>query len=127
MELRTDPYPPNSELNALWQAAWDETGERDFMPVLSRSLTHVGAYDGERLTGFVNVAWDGGMHAFVLDTCVHPEFRRRGIATALVGAAKNLASARGAKWLHVDFETRLTEFYRGCGFVPTSAGIMRLA
>ena len=44
--------------------------------MLARSLTYVAAYDtvggGEQLVGFVNVAWDGGIHAFLLDTTVHP-------------------------------------------------------
>ncbi len=100
---------------------------RDFRPVLCRSLAHVGAYRDERLIGFVNVAWDGGIHAFLLDTCVHPTFRHQGVATALVKAAKDCVQARGVHWLHVDFEPRLAEFYRDCGFVPTSAGVIRLA
>jgi ribosomal protein S18 acetylase RimI-like enzyme len=37
----------------------------------------------ERLIGFVNVASDGGQHAFILDTCVHPAFRRRGMSQPL--------------------------------------------
>lgn len=126
MELRIDPHPSNSELNALWEAAWSETDVRDFMPKLSRSLAHVGAYHGGRLTGFVNVAWDGGVHAFILDTCVHPEFRNRGVATALVKTAEECARARGAQWLHVDFEPHLADFYRKCGFTPSNAGIMCL-
>jgi ribosomal protein S18 acetylase RimI-like enzyme len=54
-----------------------------FAQVLSRSLGHVGAYDGARLIGFVSIAWDGGVHAFILDTCVHPDCRRQGIASSL--------------------------------------------
>ena len=30
-----------------------------------------GAYDGERLVGYVNVATDGSGHAFLLDPTVH--------------------------------------------------------
>ena len=37
--------------------------------------------DGE-LIGFVNVAWDGGAHAFVLDTVVAAGHRRRAWATS---------------------------------------------
>jgi GNAT superfamily N-acetyltransferase len=78
------------------------------------------------LIGFVNVAWDGGAHAFLLDTTVHPDFRRRGIATELVRRVAEAARARGAEWLHVDFEPHLETFYRGCGFAPTAAGLLRL-
>jgi GNAT superfamily N-acetyltransferase len=58
---------------------------------------------------------------------VHPDFRRQGIATALVKKAEELTRERGAAWLHVDFEPHLAEFYRRCGFRPTEAGLIRLA
>jgi len=124
--FRIDPFPSNDEMNALWEWAWDDFVWKDFSVILARSLAHVGAYDGQRLIGFVNVAWDGGIHAFLLDTCVHPKFRRQGIATRLVREAENLARDRGAFWLHVDFEARLTGFYRGCGFRMTGAGLIKL-
>ncbi|QND54076.1 GNAT family N-acetyltransferase [Phyllobacterium sp. 628] len=113
-------------MNDLWAWAWDDFDIRDFTGILARSLAHVGAYDGERLIGFVNVAWDGGLHAFLLDTSVHPKFRKQGIATDLVKQAEMLARERGAHWLHVDFEAHLTGFYRACGFQLTGAGLIKL-
>jgi hypothetical protein len=44
---------------------WDRRGQ-----VERHSLGWVGARDGAELVGFVNVAWDGVVHAFVLDTMV---------------------------------------------------------
>ncbi|MDL2397427.1 GNAT family N-acetyltransferase [Rhizobium mayense] len=126
IEFRIDPYPENKALNALWATAWQEAAARDFSAILSRSLAHIGAFDGMRLVGFVNVAWDGGIHAFILDTCVAPEFRRQGIATRLVEMATNVARDRGAEWLHVDFEPHLTGFYRSLVFAATEAGLIRL-
>ena len=79
-----------------------------------------------RLIGFVNVAWDGGVHAFLLDATVHPEFGRRGIGTELVRLVAEESRARGAEWLHVDFEPALEGFYRACGFGSTAAGLMKL-
>ncbi|MBY3466134.1 GNAT family N-acetyltransferase [Rhizobium laguerreae] len=127
LELRIDPFPPAAELNALFSAAWGSPHNRDFTAVLSRSLAHIGAYQDDRLVGFVNVAWDGGIHAFILDTSVHPEMQRQGIATRLVREATRVARERGAEWLHVDFEPHLTGFYRACGFRPTEAGLIKLA
>ena len=94
--------------------------------VLARSLCWVTAHHGEQLTGFVNVAWDGGIHAFLLDTAVHPSWARRGLGTALVVRAAREAALRGAGWLHVDYEPHLEGFYRGCGFGETRAGLLRL-
>jgi ribosomal protein S18 acetylase RimI-like enzyme len=93
---------------------------------LDRSLCWVSAHVGERLVGFVNVAWDGGRHAFLLDPVVHPEFRRRGVGLALVRCAVEEARALGAEWLHVDYEARHADFYRRCGFRPTHAGLIAL-
>ncbi|MBY3234257.1 GNAT family N-acetyltransferase [Rhizobium laguerreae] len=126
LELRIDPFPSAAELNALFSAAWGSPHNRDFTAVLSRSLAHIGAYQDDRLVGFINVAWDGGIHAFILDTSVHPDMRRQGIATRLVKEATRVARERGAEWLHVDFEPHLTGFYRACGFKPTEAGLIKV-
>jgi ribosomal protein S18 acetylase RimI-like enzyme len=120
--------PPlgSDELNALLDAAWRGHAWRDFRPVLDRSPAFVCAYLENRLIGFVNTAWDGGEHAFILDTTVHPEFRRRGIGRELVARAVAEAEGQGVKWVHVDFEPRLRGFYEACGFGDTAAGLMRL-
>lgn len=126
IEIVSDPFPGDEAMQVLWRAAWNVERSGSFQPLLERSLAHVGAYDSQALVGFVNVAWDGGVHAFILDTCVDPDYRRRGIALRLVERAADLARRRGAEWLHVDFEPHLETFYRQCGFGPTKAGLMRL-
>lgn len=125
LEFRIDPFPTETDIAPLWHAAWGGLPPR-LADILPRSLGHVGAYDGDALVGFVNIAWDGGVHAFILDTCVHPDFRRQGIATRLVNEAERIARQRGAQWLHVDFEPHLETFYRACGFRPTAAGLIDL-
>src|ERR1700679_3809011 len=47
------------------------------------SLTWVGAFNAGRLVGFVHAVWDGGTHAFILDTMVDPDFQRLGIGRDL--------------------------------------------
>lgn len=125
VEYRISPALTNDELNELFAAAWPEHAWRDFKPVLNRSLAFVCAYHGERLIGFVNLAWDGGCHAFILDTTVQPEFRRRGIGRELVRLAVAEAESHGVEWVHVDFEPQLRGFYERCGFAGTAAGLLR--
>ena len=48
--------------------------------VNDHSLGWVCARVDDALVGFVNVAWDGGSHAFVVDTLVEVNNRRQGIA-----------------------------------------------
>lgn len=91
------------------------------------SLTWVGAFDGERLVGFVQLCWDGGSHAFLLDTAVDPDHQDRGVGRGLVRAAAVEAERAGCEWLHVDYEAHLDHFYRDlCGFAPTAAGLRHL-
>ena len=56
------------------------------------------------LVGFVNVAWDGADHAFLLDPKVRPDHQRRGIGTELVRRAALHAKRAGCEWLEVDFD-----------------------
>jgi ribosomal protein S18 acetylase RimI-like enzyme len=82
--------------------------------------------DGE-VVGFVNVAWDGADHAFLLDPKTRGSFQRRGIGTRLVALAAEQAREAGCEWLHVDFEPELESFYlEACGFRPTPAGLIHL-
>lgn len=95
--------------------------------VRPHSLGWVTARTGDMVSGFVNVAWDGGDHAFLLDTKTRSEHQRRGIATSAVALAVAGARAAGCEWLHVDFRPELRSFYfDACGFRPTDAGLIQL-
>ncbi|MER7845475.1 GNAT family N-acetyltransferase [Kitasatospora sp. NPDC096077] len=120
--LTVCPELADDELDELFGASWPGHRPGSFGAVLA----WVAARRGDRLVGFVNVAGDGGVHAFILDTTVHPDERRRGLGVRLVRAAAEEARARGAEWLHVDYEPQLESFYARCGFRPTAAGLMRL-
>lgn len=126
MEYRISPPISNEALNALFATAWQGHSDSDFAPILQRSLAYVCAYDGETLVGFVNLAWDGGIHAFLLDTTVHVKYQRQGIGIALVKKALEVAKAKGLEWVHVDYEPHLDGFYKACGFKETKAGLVNL-
>jgi hypothetical protein len=61
-----------AELSVLHAAGFGQPArERDWQAqVREHSLGWVCARDGAGLGSFVNVAWDGGSHAFILDTVV---------------------------------------------------------
>ncbi len=122
-------YFTNEALNALHAEAFDhEPFTDDWEKQVDRhSLGWVCAYEGETLVGFVNVAWDGAVHAFILDTIVATAHRRRGIGARLVSIAAAEARTAGCEWLHVDFEPEHREFYlAACGFTETEAGLIQL-
>ena len=120
--------PPlgHDELNALFFASWPKHEEWDFSPILERSLLWVCVYADTQLIGYVNLAWDGGVHAFILDTTVHPDYRRQGIGAQLVKKAIDAAREHNLEWIHVDYEPSLEAFYLQCGFQPSAAGILRV-
>jgi GNAT superfamily N-acetyltransferase len=121
-----NPPVANDVLNELFQASWSDHTPRNFAQALQHSLAYVCAFDHDRLIGFVNAAWDGDCHAFLLDPTVHPDYRRQGIGSALVRGAVEAATVRDVEWIHVDFDAELRSFYERAGFVPTLAGLIHV-
>ena len=120
----------NGEINALHAECFDHRlFEDDWRSQVDRfSLGWVCARRDGQLVGFVNIAWDGGVHAFILDTMVTASSRKKGLATAMVKEAVARAKQTGCEWLHVDFDPHLRPFYfDACGFTPTDAGLIPLA
>lgn len=120
----------NDELNALHAEAFDHSlSDHDWRNRVERhSLGWACARHMGRLVGFVNVPWDGGPHAFVIDPIVAIDSRQRGIGRRLVEMAVEAAREAGSDWIHVDFDTDLASFYLdACGFEPTPAGVLRLS
>lgn len=122
----------STEANALHAGAFGTRvfgdDEWDWTAMVGHSLGWVVARDGAgALVGFVNVVWDGLVHAWIQDVMVAHAVGRRGVGTQLVAAARDGASAAGCEWLHVDFDDHLREFYVGaCGFRPTNGGLIQL-
>lgn len=71
-----------SDLHARAFAHPGPPGETPLQPWGARLQRHgpawVGAFDGERLIGFVHACWDGGAHA-LLDTVVDPGHQHQGV------------------------------------------------
>ena len=122
----------NEEVSALHAEAFatgSHSSERWDWPTLvtRHSLGWVTARENDDLIGFVNVLWDGLVHAWLQDTMVAARVRHRRIGAALVAGARDGAKAAGCEWLHVDFPDDLVDFYvRVCGFRPTNGALMAL-
>jgi GNAT superfamily N-acetyltransferase len=117
-ELHAEAFETRVFDDADWN--WDDQ-------LRGHSLGWVVARDGDRLVGFVNVPWDGLVHAWIQDTMVAEEARHRGIGTELIAVAVRETRAAGCEWLHVDFDDHLRSFYLdACGFRPTNAGLIEL-
>ena len=126
IEYRARPTVADRDLNALFAGVWPTHTARNFANELQHCLSYVCAYERDQLIGFVKLAWDGGMHGFVLDTTVHKRLQRRGIGRALVARVIDEARRHKIEWVHVDYEPHLRPFYEACGFSGTDAGLLRL-
>jgi ribosomal protein S18 acetylase RimI-like enzyme len=103
--------------------------EEGWWPQVQRhSLGWVTARDDRQLVGFVNVAWDGSDHAFLIDVKTRGTYQHRGIGTEVIRLAVAHARVAGCEWLHVDFQNpELAAFYvNACGFSPIAAGVIHL-
>lgn len=99
---------------------WDRVSRHSLGWVTARA-------SGGQLISFVNVAWDGGDHAFLVDTKTRPSHQHRGLGRAVVLAAVERARAAGCEWIFVDYGPELVPCYEGaCGFRPTHAGLIKL-
>ena len=116
----------NTMLNELFSSAWGKSYNIDFQAELEAAMCYICAFDDAKLIGFVKLISDAGVHAFLLDTSVHEDYKHRGIGQELVARAVALAKERGCQWVHVDFEDHLESFYQKCGFRPTKAGLIKL-
>jgi GNAT superfamily N-acetyltransferase len=119
----------NADVNTLHAEGFTHAPlDTDWRSQVERhSLGWVCAFAAARLIGFVNIAWDGGVHAFVVDILVAGDRRRAGVGRGLLEVAERESRAAGCRWLHVDFEEELREFYVGaCGFTSTPAGLIAL-
>jgi GNAT superfamily N-acetyltransferase len=105
----------NSELNALHAEAFQtkvfDESEWNWVGLTRRhSLGWVVARRADELVGFVNVLWDGLVHAWLQDMMVARRARGEGIGTGLVAHARDGAKAAGCEYLHVDFDEHLRPF-----------------
>ncbi len=120
----------NGEVNALHAEAFEtrvfDASEWNWVAQCDRhSLGWVTARREGELVGFLNVAWDGLVHAWLQDVIVADTARHRGIGVALALAARDNVRAAGCEHLHVDFDDDLRSFYiDACGFTPSSAGLI---
>ena len=98
--------------------------------LLSGRYAAWGAFDGERLAGFVALEKELDENRMILDSMhVSREYRRQGLGRALFCRAVDEARARGAKQLYISAcsSKETIAFYRAMGCIPADRVIRRLA
>ena len=100
--------------SAGWKAYTDdpETLRKGFR----QSLLVLGAYEENELTGIIRAVGDGETIVFVQDILVLPEYRRKGIGTALLKAILTRYSHVRQIELVTDSRPETIAFYESAGF-----------
>jgi ribosomal protein S18 acetylase RimI-like enzyme len=126
-EIRLSPCQPE-DIQAvldLWRRAEAVPGPTDHPAALALRLERDAdlfllAWAGDQLVGSLMGGWDG-WRGNVYRLAVDPEFRRRGIARALVLAVEKALRARGAvriTCLVYRHEPGAPEFWQSVGYEP---------
>ena len=119
MEIREYKHYDEREIIGLysavgWKAYTDDP--ESLRKGYENSLLVLGAYEGEQLVGISRVVGDGETIVFVQDILVFPEYRRKGIGTALL---KEIMSKYGHVRqieLVTDSKPETIAFYESAGF-----------
>ena len=80
------------------------------------SLLVLAAYEENRLLGIIRAVGDGATIVFVQDILVYPEYRRKGVGTALLQAVLDRYQHVRQIELVTDNSEETVAFYRSMGF-----------
>lgn len=86
-----------------------------------KSLHTLAAYKGDQPVGILRTVGDGETVLFIQDLLVHPDHRRKGIATALIQSVLETFSHVRQIQLTADDTPEMLAFYESVGFRPHSA------
>lgn len=118
---RTDRRLPAAAVLELYRSeAWSSADKPDqLLAALRASHGLVTAWHDDRLVGLGNAISDGHLVVYYPHLIVHPEYRGRGIGTALMRRLQEPYAGFHQQVLLAD--GRAVGFYRRCGFARAGA------
>jgi GNAT superfamily N-acetyltransferase len=81
---RERPIPPRSVRELYEHVSWSRPANEEELREVLEAGPAVGAWDGERLVGFVRTLSDGHLAAYVEDVMVHQDYRRSGVGERIM-------------------------------------------
>jgi spermidine synthase len=130
LRLLEIPTPADIEgLIALYrQAGWWEGGDNAALAarIVAGSHCVVVARSAGQIVGMGRAISDGASDAYLQDITVAAAFRRRGIATQIIGLLLQRLEADGLGWVALIAETGSHDLYPRLGFRPMAGAVPML-
>jgi GNAT superfamily N-acetyltransferase len=95
--------------------------EAEYFEAVLQSWHVVAAFDGEQLVGLGRIISDGRLYALIVDIIVLPQYRRRGIGTAIMQQLLERCRTSGIRDVKLFAVQGKADFYRNFGFVARPA------
>ena len=120
---RERPIPPRSVRRLYEHVGWSRPANEEELREVLEAGPAVGAWDGERLVGFVRALSDGHLAAYVEDVMVHKDYRRSGVGERIM--SRLLGEIRQSANVSLFCEQPVARFYERNGFRATSYVLMQ--
>jgi GNAT superfamily N-acetyltransferase len=120
---RERPIPPRSVRELYEHVSWSRPANEEELREGLEAGPAVGAWDGERLVGFVRALSDGYLAAYVEDVMVHQDYRRGGVGDRLM--SRLLTEIKRSANVSLFCERPVARFYERHGFRATSYMLMQ--
>lgn len=100
---------------------WPERTLADIESMLGSSIA-VGAWDEDRLVGFVRAVSDGLFRAYIEDMGVHADYRKRSLGREIID--RITAELKNIHVVSLFCESGLVDFYQQTSYKPTRQVVM---
>ena len=120
---RERPIPPRSVRELYEHVGWCRPVNEEELREVLEAGPAVGAWDGQRLVGFVRALSDGHLAAYIEDVMVHQDYRRGGVGDLIM--SRLLGEIKQSANVSLFCERPVARFYERHGFRVTSYVLMQ--
>jgi ribosomal protein S18 acetylase RimI-like enzyme len=119
---QTRPIEPGQLRKLYLTADWGHNRDEPGIQTTIDASVALGAWDGERLVGFVRALSDGRYRAYIEDVIVDPEYRGRQVGERMV--AEMVSALGDIEIVSLFCLPERVAFYERNGFVPQRTQVM---
>jgi len=120
---RERPIPPRSVRELYEHVGWSRPANEEELREVLQAGPAGGAWDGERLVGFVRALSDGHLASYIEDVMVHQDYRRGGVGDLIM--SRLLREIKQSANVSLFCERPVARFYERHGFRATSYVLMQ--